>query len=68
MSSAADTEARRVLGDKLLELDASIAWYTDDLMDCRERAIRVDGEIEKLKRQRTALRDALAVHFPAAIR
>lgn len=68
MSSAADTEARRVLEGQVASLNAQIAYRTDDLMSLRSRAIEIDRVIEKLKRQRTALQDALTVHFPVAIR
>lgn len=67
-SSTAETAARRVIETSILRLDYEIEWRTEDLLSLKSRAIEVDGDLEKLKRERTALKDALAVHFPVAAR
>lgn len=65
-NSNADDAARKVLRIRVQHLDNDIAQFEKDVAEYKSAAIRVAAAIDKLKRERTALSDAIHVHFPVA--
>lgn len=65
-NSNAVTVARGVLEDSVLALDAEITWRTEDLVDVKIDALKLDRTIDELRRKRTALKDAIRIHFPVS--
>lgn len=69
MSEAkAITVAREVLNAHVEELDNQIRWSEQSLAGLKSDAISAAMYLDHLRQKRSALKDAVAVNFPVAVR